>query len=169
MNESGNTRRDFVKKAAYVAPAILTLAAVPSYAKFGSDKLEFASSSNSIAGASGTSGISSSRNTSVRSYLNNRGNNGNRIGNSNSSNALGNNGNGLANNGNGLGSNRNALGNNGNGLGNNGIGDDDNSNSGNNGITGNAGQNAQSPLHSSALANYRARHGLPTVISPPSD
>ena len=162
MNESGNTRRDFVKKAAYVAPAILTLAAVPSYAKFGSDKLEFGSSSNSIAGASGTSGISGSRNTSVRSYLNNRGNNGNRIGNSNSSNALGNNGNGLANNGNGLGSNRNALGN-------NGIGDDDIGNNGNNGITGNAGQNAQSPLHSSALANYRARHGLPSVISPPSD
>jgi hypothetical protein len=34
-----NQRRNFVKRAAYVAPAILTLAAVPSYAKFGSDKL----------------------------------------------------------------------------------------------------------------------------------
>jgi hypothetical protein len=31
-------RREFVKKAAYVAPAILTLAVAPSYAKHGSDK-----------------------------------------------------------------------------------------------------------------------------------
>ena len=149
MNESGNTRRDFVKKAAYVAPAILTLAAVPSYAKFGSDKLDLRSSSDNISGISGTNGISGSRNTSIRNYLNNRGNNGNRIGS----------------NGNGLGNNGNGLGNNGNSLGNNGIGSDD----GNNGITGNAAQNAQSPFHSSALANYRARHGLPSVISPPSD
>jgi len=32
------TRREFVKRAAYIAPAILTLAAAPSYAKNGSDK-----------------------------------------------------------------------------------------------------------------------------------
>lgn len=31
-------RRDFVKKVAYVTPAILTLIAAPSYAKSGSDK-----------------------------------------------------------------------------------------------------------------------------------
>lgn len=38
MNETLGTRRDFVKKAAYVAPAILTLAAAPSFAKAGSEK-----------------------------------------------------------------------------------------------------------------------------------
>lgn len=32
------SRRDFIKKAAYVAPAILTLAAAPAYAKAGSVK-----------------------------------------------------------------------------------------------------------------------------------
>ena len=32
------SRRAFVKKAAYVAPAILTLAAAPSFAKVGSGK-----------------------------------------------------------------------------------------------------------------------------------
>lgn len=32
------TRRAFVAKAAYVAPAIVTLAVAPSYAKNGSDK-----------------------------------------------------------------------------------------------------------------------------------
>ena len=37
MNIS-DTRREFVKRAAYIAPAILTLAAAPSYAKSGSDK-----------------------------------------------------------------------------------------------------------------------------------
>jgi hypothetical protein len=31
-------RREFVKKAAYVAPAIVTLAVAPSYAKHGSEK-----------------------------------------------------------------------------------------------------------------------------------
>ena len=31
-------RRDFVKKAAYVAPVIVTLAVAPSYAKAGSEK-----------------------------------------------------------------------------------------------------------------------------------
>jgi hypothetical protein len=31
-------RREFVKKAAYVAPVILTLAVAPSYAKAGSEK-----------------------------------------------------------------------------------------------------------------------------------
>jgi hypothetical protein len=34
------SRRDFVKKAAYVAPAIATFAVTPSYAKNGSDKKE---------------------------------------------------------------------------------------------------------------------------------
>jgi hypothetical protein len=32
------SRRQFVKRAAYVAPAILTLAVAPSYAKAGSEK-----------------------------------------------------------------------------------------------------------------------------------
>lgn len=32
------SRREFVKKAAYVPPAILTLAVAPSYAKTGSEK-----------------------------------------------------------------------------------------------------------------------------------
>ena len=31
-------RRDFIRKAAYVTPAILTLAAAPAYAKSGSSK-----------------------------------------------------------------------------------------------------------------------------------
>jgi len=34
----GMGRRDFVKKAAYIAPAILTLAAAPEFAKAGSTK-----------------------------------------------------------------------------------------------------------------------------------
>jgi hypothetical protein len=32
------SRREFVKKAAYIAPAIITLAAAPSYARAGSAK-----------------------------------------------------------------------------------------------------------------------------------
>lgn len=32
------SRREFVKKAAYIAPAIVTLQAVPMYAKAGSEK-----------------------------------------------------------------------------------------------------------------------------------
>jgi hypothetical protein len=39
MPEHSNQRRDFVKKAAYIAPAILTLAATPAYAKAGSQKI----------------------------------------------------------------------------------------------------------------------------------
>jgi len=39
MDESGESRRAFVKKAAYVAPAVLTLPAAPAYAKHGSEKL----------------------------------------------------------------------------------------------------------------------------------
>ncbi len=38
MEEHDASRREFVKKAAYVAPAILTLQAAPAYAKGGSDK-----------------------------------------------------------------------------------------------------------------------------------
>jgi hypothetical protein len=43
MDEEGTAsakagRRDFIKKAAYVAPAILTLAVAPAYAKGGSVK-----------------------------------------------------------------------------------------------------------------------------------
>ena len=34
------SRREFVKRAAYIAPAILTLQAAPSYAKKGSEKPE---------------------------------------------------------------------------------------------------------------------------------
>jgi hypothetical protein len=37
VNTSEN-RREFVKRAAYIAPVILTLAAAPAYAKSGSDK-----------------------------------------------------------------------------------------------------------------------------------
>ena len=37
--KSSDARREFVKRAVYVAPAILTLAAAPAYAKSGSDKL----------------------------------------------------------------------------------------------------------------------------------
>ena len=46
MGEEGTSsakkagRRDFIKKAAYVAPAILTLAVAPAYAKGGSEKPE---------------------------------------------------------------------------------------------------------------------------------
>ena len=36
--QHSNSRREFVKKAAYVAPAILTLAVAPAYAKAGSVK-----------------------------------------------------------------------------------------------------------------------------------
>ena len=36
--KSENPRREFVKKSAYIAPAILTLAVTPSYAKVGSIK-----------------------------------------------------------------------------------------------------------------------------------
>jgi hypothetical protein len=36
MPESTQTRRSFVKRAAYVAPVILTLAAAPQFAKAGS-------------------------------------------------------------------------------------------------------------------------------------
>jgi len=35
-NEHSSSRREFVKKAAYVAPAILTLQAAPAYVKAGS-------------------------------------------------------------------------------------------------------------------------------------
>lgn len=38
MEDFSNTRREFVKKAAYVAPAILTMAASPAFAKSGSEK-----------------------------------------------------------------------------------------------------------------------------------
>jgi len=38
LNAEGESRRGFVKKAAYVAPAILTLQAAPAYAKYGSEK-----------------------------------------------------------------------------------------------------------------------------------
>ncbi len=34
------SRREFVKKAAYIAPAIITLQAAPSYARAGSEKEE---------------------------------------------------------------------------------------------------------------------------------
>lgn len=38
MSTSSESRRDFVKRAAYVAPAVLTLAAAPDFAKAGSVK-----------------------------------------------------------------------------------------------------------------------------------
>jgi hypothetical protein len=36
LSKKGASRRDFVKKAAYVAPVILTLQAAPSFARTGS-------------------------------------------------------------------------------------------------------------------------------------
>jgi hypothetical protein len=36
MNKKQKQKRDFLKKAAYVAPAILTLTAIPSFASAGS-------------------------------------------------------------------------------------------------------------------------------------
>jgi hypothetical protein len=38
MSDPVKSRRQFVKKLAYVPPAILTLAAAPAYAKSGSEK-----------------------------------------------------------------------------------------------------------------------------------
>lgn len=38
MSVRDSSRRDFVKRGAYVAPAILTLAAAPEFAKAGSGK-----------------------------------------------------------------------------------------------------------------------------------
>ena len=38
MTTPNNSRRDFVKRGAYMAPAILTLAAAPEFAKAGSAK-----------------------------------------------------------------------------------------------------------------------------------
>lgn len=40
MSKPTNSRRGFLKKTAYVAPAILTLTAAPSFAKSGSEKYE---------------------------------------------------------------------------------------------------------------------------------
>lgn len=40
MSKLTDSRRDFVKKAAYVPPAILTLMAAPAFAKPGSEKSE---------------------------------------------------------------------------------------------------------------------------------
>jgi hypothetical protein len=40
MTESQSTRREILKKAAYMTPAILTLAAVPSFVSAGSGKDE---------------------------------------------------------------------------------------------------------------------------------
>ena len=38
MEENNFDRRRFVKKVAYITPAVLTLAVAPSYSKAGSDK-----------------------------------------------------------------------------------------------------------------------------------
>ncbi len=38
ISKHGASRREFVKKAAYIAPAIITLQAAPSYARAGSEK-----------------------------------------------------------------------------------------------------------------------------------
>jgi hypothetical protein len=40
ISKHGTSRREFVKKAAYIAPAIITLLAAPSYARAGSEKDE---------------------------------------------------------------------------------------------------------------------------------
>ena len=39
MSEKDTSRREFLTKAAYIPPAILTLAAAPAYSKSASDKL----------------------------------------------------------------------------------------------------------------------------------
>ena len=38
LSPEGEARRDFVKKAVYIPPSILTLQAAPAYAKYGSEK-----------------------------------------------------------------------------------------------------------------------------------
>jgi hypothetical protein len=38
MEQNGTSRREFVKKAVYIAPAILTLQAMPAFSKPGSGK-----------------------------------------------------------------------------------------------------------------------------------
>ena len=38
LSPEGKSRRNFVKKAVYVPPSILTLQAAPAYAKYGSEK-----------------------------------------------------------------------------------------------------------------------------------
>jgi len=48
MNDHNNDRRNFIKKAAYIAPAVVTLAAVPSIAQSGSG-----ASSNGNGGSNG--------------------------------------------------------------------------------------------------------------------
>jgi hypothetical protein len=40
MTEALDSRRSFVRRAVYVAPVILTLAAAPAFAKSGSEKLD---------------------------------------------------------------------------------------------------------------------------------
>jgi hypothetical protein len=40
MKKKENSRRNFIRKSAYVAPAIITLAVAPSYAKASSLKIE---------------------------------------------------------------------------------------------------------------------------------
>jgi hypothetical protein len=40
LSKKGSSRREFVKKTAYIAPAILTLQAAPSFARAGSDQSE---------------------------------------------------------------------------------------------------------------------------------
>jgi len=39
LDTESKSRREFVKRAVYITPAILTLAAAPAYAKHGSPKL----------------------------------------------------------------------------------------------------------------------------------
>jgi hypothetical protein len=83
MTQSSNPRREFVKKAAYVTPAIITLAALPSYAKAGSgkpvDNSNNGNNSNSVPdGNNGRNGTGNSGNGNGNTGS---GNNGSGIGN----------------------------------------------------------------------------------------
>jgi hypothetical protein len=40
MNDSKSSRRDFIKKAAYIAPVVMTLGAKPSFASTGSARCD---------------------------------------------------------------------------------------------------------------------------------
>lgn len=58
-NQKTETRRDFLKKGAYAAPAILTLKAVPAFANTGSGRYDDGSSSESKEDSSSSSSSSS--------------------------------------------------------------------------------------------------------------
>lgn len=56
MNDQHNNRRDFIKKAAYIAPAVMTLSAMPSIAQSGSGNPIRSTHGNRPSGASHNAG-----------------------------------------------------------------------------------------------------------------